>query len=97
LSPLGRSAILSVMKDEMPAFVRDLRCPGCGSFLDAPRVHPSTGQLARKCPDCLEWHGGHRRQIPTPRAVRPRVDLDRYQWALSRRLGRKGSRGAVLA
>jgi hypothetical protein len=30
-----------------------------------------------------------RRVAPTQRAVRPRVDLNRYRWALSRRLARK--------
>jgi hypothetical protein len=45
------------MKDQITAFVRDLCCPSCGSFLDAPRVEPLSGELARKCPDCLEWCG----------------------------------------
>jgi hypothetical protein len=31
-------------------------CPECGSFLDAPRVNPETGDLARKCIACQEWH-----------------------------------------
>jgi hypothetical protein len=35
---------------------RDPRCPLCGSFLDAPRVNPITGVLARKCATCHEWH-----------------------------------------
>jgi hypothetical protein len=30
-------------------------CPGCGSFLDAPRVNPLTGELGRKCVPCREW------------------------------------------
>jgi hypothetical protein len=31
-------------------------CPQCGSFLDAPRVHPPTGELARKCASCCDWY-----------------------------------------
>jgi hypothetical protein len=31
-------------------------CPGCGSFLDAPRVNPETGELGRKCVACPAWH-----------------------------------------
>jgi hypothetical protein len=31
-------------------------CPQCGSFLDAPRMDPETGELARKCAVCWEWH-----------------------------------------
>jgi hypothetical protein len=38
-------------------FVRDLLCPRCGSFLDAPRECPLNGEIARKCQACLEWHG----------------------------------------
>jgi hypothetical protein len=30
-------------------------CPECGSFLDAPRVNPLTGDLGRKCVACREW------------------------------------------
>jgi hypothetical protein len=30
-------------------------CPDCGSFLDAPRINPLTGQLGRKCVACREW------------------------------------------
>jgi hypothetical protein len=30
-------------------------CPGCGSFLDAPRVNPYDGEVARKCCSCREW------------------------------------------
>ncbi len=30
-------------------------CPECGSFLDAPRAHPS-GDLARKCASCRDWY-----------------------------------------
>jgi predicted RNA-binding Zn-ribbon protein involved in translation (DUF1610 family) len=30
-------------------------CPECGSFLDAPRTNPSTGDLGRKCVSCREW------------------------------------------
>lgn len=30
-------------------------CPECGSFLDAPRINPLTGDLARKCVSCREW------------------------------------------
>jgi hypothetical protein len=30
-------------------------CPGCGSFLDAPRINPATGDLGRKCVACREW------------------------------------------
>lgn len=30
-------------------------CPECGSFLDAPRIDPSTGELGRKCVACREW------------------------------------------
>jgi hypothetical protein len=32
------------------------RCPGCGSFLDAPRAHPQSGDLARKCAPCRDWY-----------------------------------------
>jgi hypothetical protein len=32
------------------------RCPQCGSFFDAPRENPLTGQLARKCSACNEWY-----------------------------------------
>ena len=32
------------------------RCPECGSFLDAPRVNPLTGQQGRKCVACHDWH-----------------------------------------
>jgi hypothetical protein len=31
-------------------------CPQCGSFLDAPRVHPASGELARKCVSCQDWY-----------------------------------------
>jgi len=31
-------------------------CPQCGSFLDAPRIHPPSGDLARKCASCREWY-----------------------------------------
>jgi predicted RNA-binding Zn-ribbon protein involved in translation (DUF1610 family) len=31
-------------------------CPECGSFLDAPRAHPSTGEVARKCASCRHWY-----------------------------------------
>jgi hypothetical protein len=31
-------------------------CPACGSFLDAPRVHPPSGDLARKCAACCDWY-----------------------------------------
>jgi hypothetical protein len=30
-------------------------CPECGSFLDAPRVDPETGIIARKCMACQKW------------------------------------------
>jgi hypothetical protein len=30
-------------------------CPDCGSFLDAPRTNPMTGDLARKCVACQDW------------------------------------------
>jgi hypothetical protein len=32
------------------------RCPECGSFLDAPRMNPTTGSIARKCMACEVWH-----------------------------------------
>jgi hypothetical protein len=32
------------------------RCPECGSFFDAPRRNPETGNLARKCISCNEWY-----------------------------------------
>jgi hypothetical protein len=32
------------------------RCPECGSFFDAPRINPTTGNLARKCGSCEEWY-----------------------------------------
>jgi DNA-directed RNA polymerase subunit M/transcription elongation factor TFIIS len=31
-------------------------CPECGSFLDAPRTHPGSGDLARKCSSCRDWY-----------------------------------------
>jgi hypothetical protein len=31
-------------------------CPQCGSFLDAPRVHPPSGEQARKCVSCQHWY-----------------------------------------
>jgi hypothetical protein len=31
-------------------------CPQCGSFLDAPRVHPPSGEQARKCVSCQDWY-----------------------------------------
>ena len=31
-------------------------CPECGSFLDAPRAHPHSGDLARKCASCRDWY-----------------------------------------
>ena len=33
-----------------------LLCPECGSFFDEPRLHPLTGNLARKCVACLDWY-----------------------------------------
>jgi hypothetical protein len=30
-------------------------CPQCGSFLDAPRVNPTTGDVERKCMACRDW------------------------------------------
>ena len=33
-----------------------LACPECGSFLDAPRMNPTTGNVARKCMACQVWH-----------------------------------------
>jgi hypothetical protein len=38
-------------------------CPDCGSFLDAPRVNPSDGELGRKCASCREWHPVGARQL----------------------------------
>jgi hypothetical protein len=32
------------------------RCPECGSFFDAPRIHPETGNIARKCMSCEDWY-----------------------------------------
>jgi hypothetical protein len=32
------------------------RCPECGSFFDAPRIHPETGNVARKCMACQKWY-----------------------------------------
>ena len=31
-------------------------CPECGSFLDAPRTDPLSGDLARKCAACSDWY-----------------------------------------
>jgi hypothetical protein len=31
-------------------------CPQCGSFLDAPRAHPASGEPARKCSSCRDWY-----------------------------------------
>jgi hypothetical protein len=41
-----------VERQPIPIF----QCPGCGSFLDAPRVNPSDGRLGRKCAACRDWH-----------------------------------------
>jgi hypothetical protein len=52
----------SVLADRVQALLhaeprRSLfRCPDCGSFLDAPRIDPTTGNVARKCASCEEWH-----------------------------------------
>jgi hypothetical protein len=32
------------------------RCPDCGSFFDAPRINPETGDVGRKCVSCQEWY-----------------------------------------
>jgi hypothetical protein len=32
------------------------RCPECGSFFDAPRINPETGNVARKCLSCEDWY-----------------------------------------
>ena len=32
------------------------RCPLCAGYLEAPRLYPVTGRLARKCPACREWY-----------------------------------------
>lgn len=34
----------------------DLRCPGCGTLLDAPRIRPDSGTRERKCPSCHSWY-----------------------------------------
>ena len=39
---------------ELPKSIR--RCPECGSFFDEPRLHPLSGDLARKCIACLDWY-----------------------------------------
>jgi transposase-like protein len=40
-----------------PHFAASLyNCPQCGSFLDAPRVHPPSGEQARKCVSCQDWY-----------------------------------------
>lgn len=36
----------------------DLRCPGCGTLTDAPRINPDTGRRGRKCPSCMLWGAG---------------------------------------
>jgi hypothetical protein len=46
--------------------VASVSCPECGSFLDAPRIEPVTGELARKCLSCREWHPVARRFSPKP-------------------------------
>jgi hypothetical protein len=32
------------------------RCPECGSFFDAPRINPETGNIGRKCVSCQHWY-----------------------------------------
>jgi hypothetical protein len=41
---------------EIVSFGSTYACPGCGSFLDAPRVHPGSGELGRKCAPCQDWY-----------------------------------------
>ena len=33
-----------------------IQLPECGSFLDAPRANPASGDLARKCAACRDWY-----------------------------------------
>ncbi len=42
-------------RDLRGTLARIVRCGDCGSFLDAPRPHPATGEQARKCAVCLTW------------------------------------------
>jgi hypothetical protein len=46
---------VQVLLGEAPA--RSIfRCPECGSFFDAPRRNPESGNLARKCSSCDDWY-----------------------------------------
>jgi plastocyanin len=70
------------MDKEPTSFMRNLRCPACGSFLDAPRTNPLTGRIARKCLSCLVWH----EREPLPKAglgPRPRLPSRRRALAVS--------------
>jgi hypothetical protein len=50
------------LAERVEAFLRRERaraifcCQECGTFFDAPRIHPETGDLARKCISCEEWY-----------------------------------------
>jgi uncharacterized cupredoxin-like copper-binding protein len=70
------------MQQQQTSFMRSLRCPACGSFLDAPRTNPLTGRVARKCLSCLVWH----EREPPPKAGlgrRPRLPSRRRALAVS--------------
>jgi len=50
----GRQMQTETAPQEVPRSVRC--CPECGSFFDEPRIHPVSGDLARKCVACLDWY-----------------------------------------
>jgi transposase-like protein len=47
---------LAAAPDELSWASSLYNCPQCGSFLDAPRVHPPSGEQARKCVSCQDWY-----------------------------------------
>ena len=47
--------LIALSQDSRGALLTN-SCPECGSFLDAPRAHPGSGDLARKCASCRDWY-----------------------------------------
>jgi hypothetical protein len=47
---------LAAAPGELTSASSPYTCPECGSFLDAPRVHPASGELGRKCAPCQDWY-----------------------------------------
>jgi hypothetical protein len=48
----GRVRTLLTEEPERSIF----RCPECGSFFDAARINPETGDFGRKCISCETWY-----------------------------------------